>query len=364
MSDYGKPLYPELQYCKRCCVPETYEGIKFDEMGVCSACQSAEQKMHINWKERETELRRILENAKKNAKGPYDCIIGISGGKDSTYQLHVLTKVYGMNPLAVTFSHNWYTEIGKENLMNAIEEFDVDHLMFTPRRGLVNKLAKKSLDMIGDACWHCHAGIGSFVLQTAIRYNIQLIVWGESIAEASGRATYYEPVKYDREYFTKVSAKVTADKMVGDGVTIRDLNPFVVPSQEDCDKVGITGIYIGDYMFWDDERQVEFIKKMYGWKEDDVEGSYKRYKSVECKMTGVHDYAKFIKRGFGKGTDHASADVRAGLLTREEGFELAKQYDVKRPDHLDYYLKITGLTEEEFLSTLINKRDEKAKKIR
>lgn len=363
MSDYGKPLYPSLQYCKRCCMPETNEGIKFDEMGICQACQSAEQKIHINWAEREKELRKIFEQYKKNKKGPYDCIIGISGGKDSTFQLHVLTKIYGMNPLAVTFSHNWYTETGKQNLWNAVEKFNVDHLMFTPRRMSINKIAKKSLDMIGDACWHCHSGIGAFVLKTAVSYNTPLIIWGESISHASGRATHNEPIKYDREYFTKVSAKVTADQMLGDGLTWQDLGPYTYPSQEDCERVGVVGVFLSDYIFWDDEKQTEFVRDVYGWKEDNVEGTYKGYKSVECKMSGVHDYAKFIKRGFGRGTDHASQDVRAGLLTREEGFELAKEYDTKRPDHLDYYLKITGLTEEEFLNTLKNKREGNAKQL-
>jgi len=363
VSDYGKPLYPNIKYCKRCCMPETNEGIKFDEMGICQACQSAEQKIHINWAEREKELRKILEQYKKNKKGIYDCVIGISGGKDSTFQLHILTQVYGMNPLAVTFSHNWYTETGKLNLWNAIEKFNVDHLMFTPKRMSINKIAKKSLSEIGDACWHCHSGIGAFVLQTAVRYNIPLIVWGESIAHASGRATHYEPVKYDREYFTKVSAKATAEQMLGDGLTWQDLGPYVYPPQEEIDKVGVSGIFLSDYVFWDDEKQTEFVRDFYGWREDDVEGTYKGYKSVECKMSGVHDYAKFIKRGFGRGTDHASQDVRAGLLTREEGFELAKKYDTQRPDGLDYYLKITGMTEEEFLSTLKSKREGKAKQL-
>ena len=88
-------------------MPETQGGIEFDEMGICQACQSSEQKIHINWIEREKELKKILDNAKKNAGNNYDCIIPISGGKDSVYQLHVLTKVYQMKPLAVTFSHNW-----------------------------------------------------------------------------------------------------------------------------------------------------------------------------------------------------------------------------------------------------------------
>lgn len=361
MSENGKPLYPNLQYCKRCCMPETTEGIKFDEMGICQACQSAEQKIHINWADREKEFREILERYKNKNKDNYDCVIGISGGKDSTFQLHVLTKVYGMNPLAVTFSHNWYTETGKQNLWNALEKFNVDHIMFTPRRDVINKLARKSLTAIGDACWHCHAGVGAFVLQTAIRYNIPLIVWGESIAHASGRATHYEPVKYDRDYFTKVSAKVTADQMTGDGITMNQLSPYIFPSQEECEKVGIVGIFLSDYIFWDDERQTEFVRDVYGWKEDEVEGTYKGYKSVECKMSGVHDYAKFIKRGYGRGTDHASQDVRAGLLTREEGFKLAKKYDTERPPGLDYYLKITGVTEQEFERILKSKREGKMK---
>jgi N-acetyl sugar amidotransferase len=362
MSGFGKPLYENLQYCIRCCMPETEEGILFDEMGICQACQSSEQKMRINWVERERELRDILESYKARAGTNYDCICPISGGKDSTFQLHVLTKVYGMKPLAVTFSHNWYSETGKYNLQNALEKLNVDHIMFTPNRGLVNRIAKASLYQIGDSCWHCHAGVGAFPLQVAVRFNIPLLIWGESIAENAGRATYRSPmIKFDRDYFTKVSAKKYASEMVCDYLTERDLYPFELPSVEDMERVGVVGIHLGNFIFWDDERQMEFVRDTYGWKEDKVEGTYKGYKSVECIMPGVHDYSKFIKRGYGRATDHACADVRAGLLTREEGFELAKKYDTERPKALDEYLRITGLTEVEFERVLKSKRDGKAK---
>jgi N-acetyl sugar amidotransferase len=185
----GKP-FPHLRYCIRCCMPQTQEGIEFDELGVCQACQSAEQKIHIDWAERERDLRKIFETAKANAGNNYDCIIPISGGKDSTFQLYVLTQVYGLKPLAVTFSHNWYSETGWYNLQNSLEQFNVDHIMFTPNRSLVNRIAKHSLAGIGDSCWHCHAGVGAFPLQAAVRFNIPLLVWGESIAESSGRASY------------------------------------------------------------------------------------------------------------------------------------------------------------------------------
>lgn len=365
MSEYGKPLYRNLQYCNRCCMPETTEGIIFDEMGICQACQSAEQKIHINWVEREKQLRELLGKYKQQAGNNYDCIIPISGGKDSTFQLHVLTKIYGMKPLAVTFSHNWFSETGTYNLANSLEKLNVDHIMFTPNRDLVNKLARQSLTKIGDSCWHCHSGVGAFPLQVAVRFNIPLLIWGESIAESSGRACYFNPVtKFDRDYFTKVSAKVYPDAMISELVSGKDIYPFQLPTVEDIEKVGVIGIHLGDYIFWDDERQMEFVRDTYGWREDKVEGTYKRYKSVECVMAGVHDYSKFVKRGYGRGTDHASADVRAGLLTREEAFELAKKYDSQKPEMLNYYLKITGYTEEEFMSILTQARQGKAKELK
>jgi len=341
-----------MQYCLRCCMPESTEGITFDEMGICAACQSAEQKIHLNWTARERDLRKLLVHY-KSLNNDYDCIVPISGGKDSTFQLHVITKVYGMHALAVTFSHNWFSETGTYNLQNAIEKFNVDHIMFTPNRELVNKLARQSLFKIGDACWHCHSGVGAFPLQVAVKFKIPLLIWGESIAEVCGRATHYNPVlKFDREYFTKVSAKVYAEEMVCENISLRELAGFRFPTSEELEEIGVVGIHLGDYIFWDDERQMEFVRDVYGWREDHVEGTYKRYKSVECRMAGVHDFTKFLKRGFGRGTDHTSADVRAGLLTREEAFELAKKHDTERPDALDDYLRITGFTEEEFESVM------------
>jgi N-acetyl sugar amidotransferase len=357
---WGSPPIRDLQYCLRCCMPETVEGIVFDEFGICQACQSSEQKMRIDWTLREKALRNILDKFRHKGGSGYDCIVPISGGKDSTFQLHVITQVYGLRPLAVTFSHNWYSKTGRQNLENALEKFNVDHIQFTPNRSLVNRLARQSLRHIGDSCWHCHAGVGAFPLQVAVRWNVPLLIWGESIAEASGRATHREPgLKFDRDYFTSVSAKVYPEAMVGDTVAREELGPFELPSAEECERVGLTGIHLGDFIFWDDERQMEFVRDTYGWSGGKVEGTYKGYKSVECKMAGLHDYTKYLKRGFGRATDHASQDVRAGIITREEGFELAKQHDPVRPDALDYYLEITGLSEDEFYTVMAEHRHEK-----
>jgi len=322
-NEFGKPILKDVQYCTRCCIPATQEGVLFDEMGICSACLSSEQKIHINWIEREKQLRKLLEEARDNSGDNYDCIVPISGGKDSTFQLHVLVNTYKMKPLAVTFSHNWYSKTGWYNLVNSLEQFEVDHIMFTPNRRVVNTIAKKSLCAIGDACWHCHSGVGSFPLHVAVKYKIPLLVWGESISESSGRATYDAPVlKFDREYFEKVSAKKKPSQMIDDELTAKDLFPFELPSAEEVEQAGVYGIHLGDYIFWDDERQTEFVREHYGWKETEVEGTYKGYKSAECIMPGMHDFTCYLKRGYGRSTFHASVDIRNGLMTREEGFEI------------------------------------------
>lgn len=365
-ANYGKPLFDNIKYCVRCCVPETQEMQEFDELKICKACRSSEQKMHINWEERQQQLKKILEDAKSKSGNNYDCILPVSGGKDSFFQAHVLTKIYNVKPLAITFSHNWYSKTGWYNLWNLLETFNLDHLMFTPNRDLVNRLAKRSLEKIGDSCWHCHAGIGPWVINMAIKLNIPLIVYGESIAEQSGKSTYQEYIhKFDLDYSLKVSAGlVRPEDMVCDYLSERDLYAFKHATKEEYSKSNVAGIFLGDFIFWDDERQTEFIRDTYGWKETEMEGTYKRYKSVECIMPGVHDFTCYLKRGFGRSTWHSSMDVRNGMLTRDEAFELVKKHDPEIPGALDYYLKITGLTEKQFYETMEKQRHKKLKGIK
>jgi N-acetyl sugar amidotransferase len=331
-------------------MPETQEGQAFDSFGVCNVCRSSEDKMRVDWATRRTDLIEILETAKReNADKAYDCLIPISGGKDSTFQLHVLVKEFGMRPLAVTFSHNWFNSTGMFNLFNSLEKFDVDHIMFTPKRSQVNNLARKSLYEIGDACWHCHAGIGAFPLKMAMEYGIKLIIWGESVAESSSRGTYKAPIlKFDEDYFTKVSAKVTVDKMSGPDLPTRELSTYESPDAATFKNAGLHGIHLGDYIFWDEERQTEFVKSKYGWRETSIEGTYKRYKSAECIMPGVHDCANCLKRGYGRASFHASSDIRAGLVTREDAIDKLIPLDRVEPKSLNYFTEITGISSLEF----------------
>ena len=341
-----------IRYCTKCIMPETVEGQEFSERGWCKTCVSQNQKADVNWNEKREKLAGIFADAKAKAGMNYDCIVPISGGKDSTYQMHVLVKEYGLKPLAVTFNHNWFSKTGWYNLVNGLEKLDIDHVMFTPRRSLVNRCAKRSLETIGDACWHCHAGVAAFSIKMAVAYKIPLLVWGESTAE-HGRATYANPDKFDRDYFLRVSAKFNNEQFAREYLTLRDLFPFEVPSAEECEAIGLNGIHLGDYIPWDTEKQVALIKEEYNWRGAQVEGAYKDYKSVECSMAGVHDYLCYIKRGYGRASIQASGALREGLIqNKEDAFTLARIYERIKPNSLKYYKEITGLTDNQIYSTI------------
>jgi len=353
-----KLLYEDkLQYCTRCCLPETMEGITFDDFGVCTPCRSSEEKMHINWKDKQSELIEILNKFKN--KNYYDCLLPISGGKDSTFQAYVLDKVYKIKSLAVTHGTNWMSLTGRYNLENCINKFNLDHLFFLPNRNTINKVAKRSPELIGDACWHCHIGTQTFPMQTAVKWQIPLMIYGESIAERDGRGSYKKILKPEEKYYygLNVSAKVKPIKYVDNDIKYSEVQIWNYPSKKEMVESNIIYLHLGDYIFWDEQKQTEFIINQFAWRINNrVENTYKGYKSNECVMAGVHDYLNFIKRGVGRATLHASDDVRRGLIKRDEAINLIKQYDPQRPHALDYFLKITDLKEKTLEHKIITSR--------
>jgi hypothetical protein len=144
--------------------------------------------------------------------------------------------------------------------------------------------------------------------------------------------------------------------MVGvDGLTEKDLTPYFYPSDEDIDKVGVVGIFLGHYFFWDARKQLEIVKQHgFAVKEDGpVEGTYTNYENLDEKMHGLHDYLKYVKYGFGRATDHACIDIRNNRLTREEGLKLVQEYDGKYPHYgVDEFVKYSGMTKEEIDTVL------------
>ncbi len=347
-----------MKICTKCILPETHAHLKFDKNGVCSLCDQIERKFSINWKERENILEKIFD--KYRGKGKYDCLLPYSGGKDSAFQAYTLVKRFRMNPLVYTFNHTFLTSTGMYNLFNGIQKLNLEHIVYTPNKEVVRKLMLLALKEYGDWCWFCHGGISGSSKQIAIKYNIPLIIWGESGAEYSTAHTFddfreiLDSQVFEQATVDNISYKHFIGKL---GLTENDLQPFKFPTKEEIKKMQppyIRSIHLGNYIKWDTKKQVELIKQKLDWRDSKVEGSYVTYDKQECRFVGVRDYCKYLKRGYGRTAHLASIAIREGKITRKEALELEKKFDGKRPATLDTFLDEIGITEKEFMKIMKN----------
>jgi N-acetyl sugar amidotransferase len=342
-----------LQRCTRCLLPETEDTITFDENGVCSVCRNQGIKQQIDWQAKKAQLDELIEQYR--GKGPYDCIIPFSGGKDSTFTLWYLITHYKIKPLVVSWDHGFYRPGVLKNRERILQKLGADFLSFTPNKAVVKKLMLEALRRKGDFCWHCHTGIFAFPMQMAVRFGVGLVFWGEPNAEYQSYYSYDEIEEVDERRFNRyVNLGITAEDMVGmldDSVTERDLEPYIYPKLRDLMALDYRSVCLGSFIPWDVKRQVEVIQTELGWQGDLVEGIPPEYayEKIECAVQGVRDYLKYIKRGMGRTNHLVNIDIRNGRLSRDEGEQLQAQYDGKRPASLDEFMQYVNIDEEEFL---------------
>ena len=339
--------------CSRCLLPETHETIFFDEDGVCNVCRGIEiKKNEIDWSQKKHEFSLLLD--KYRGKHDYDCIVPFSGGKDSTNTLLTLVKDFGLKPLVVSFDHGFMRPTVLSNREKTFKILGVDHLNFRPNWKIVQSLMRESLRRKGDFCWHCHTGIFAFPIRIAVKFEIPLVIWGEPSSEYTAYYSYDEVEEVDERRFNRyINLGINAEDMVGmlDGdISMRDLMPYTYPNVTELRKLGFRSVCLGSYLPWDVKTQVNRINKELQWEGDQVEGvpSNFDYEKIECSMQGVRDYLKFVKRGYGRTSHLASIDIRNGRLSREEGTDMEKEHDGKRPASLDLFLEHVGITESEF----------------
>ena len=353
-----------MKICSNCVTPETSETLIFDKENICSVCKQIKIKNNeINWNERKKSLDILIKKYKN--KNDYDCIVPFSGGKDSTFILWYLVTKKKLNPLVVRFDHNFLREKVLSNTDKTINKLGVDFINFRPNFEIVKKMMLESFIRRGDFCWHCHVGINALPINTAIEKNIPLVFYGEPSAEYSSFYNYEDIEELNVEKFNKTTnlginaedmLEMINDRYADKKISIKELKPFIFPSQREINKNNIKAVYLGNYIPWDVKKQVEIIKKELDWEGDTVEGIPPEYdyEKIECMMQGVRDYIKFLKRGFGRTAHLTSIDIRNNRLERDKAVELCKIYDGKKPKALELFLKVTNISENEFFELVKN----------
>lgn len=322
-----------LKYCIRCVMPDTKPDLQFDDAGVCSACRAYENRVQVDWDERRKELVEVLARYRRDGAS-WDCIVPVSGGKDSTYQVIRMLQL-GLNPLCVTATTCDLSEIGRRNIDN-IKRLGVDHVEFSPNPVVRAKLNRIGLTEVGDISWPEHVGIFTIPVRAAVQFGIPLIVWGEnSQNEYGGPAAAANDNVLTRRWLEEFGGLLglrVNDLTNAYGIPAHHLLPYQYPTDEALQRVGVTGLFLGHYLPWDGLSNA-LIAQASGFETlgHTVEGSMVDYENLDNHQTGIHDYFKFLKFGFGRATDIACLHVRRGRISRDDAISIVKRLDGKFP---------------------------------
>jgi N-acetyl sugar amidotransferase len=241
----------------------------------------------------------------------------------------------GLNPLCVTSTTCDLSDIGRKNIEN-LKSLGVDYVEMSPNPLVRAKLNRVGLMEVGDISWPEHVGIFTIPVRAAVQFNVPLIIWGEnSQNEYGGPAAAAENNVLNRRWLEEFGGLLgmRVSDLVGiDGIEERNLIPYTYPSDEELQRVGVTGLFLGHYLPWDGLSNA-LIAQAHGFTTycKTVEGSMVNYENLDNYQTGIHDYFKFLKFGFGRATDLACLHVRRGRLTREDGMDAVKRLDGRFP---------------------------------
>ena len=326
----------KMRYCKRCLQPDTRPGIVFDDEQICFACRYEESKATIDWAAREAELKGFAEEAKEEAKkrgNIYDCIIGVSGGKDSTFQAVYAKEKLGLNPLLVNCMPDEITEAGSKNIQNLNNlGFDIISIRLNPI--VAKKLARKSFFERGNiiaASEYC-LWASSYIM--AVKFNIPLIIQGENAALTLGAAKNQEATGNAfsvTQLETIRGASVDSFIDLSNNITEKDLFFYKIPTVEEMQAKGIKAIFLQYYTReWSQVTNADFaIARGLTGRTDDLHdlGRYRRYTALDCDLQIPNQMIKYLKFGFGYATDEICYDIREGRFSREDGKWYVNEYD-------------------------------------
>lgn len=319
-----------MQYCTLCVMPDTMPNKEFHRDGVCSACHNYRDRTRVDWNGRKRELVDILERYRCRSGSGWDCIIPVSGGKDSIYQV-VQIKKLGYNPLCVTVTPCDPSELGRKNL-TVMRDLGVDHVEFTCNRHACSTLNRITLREIGDISWPEHAAMFAQVAKMAIRFKTPLIIWGEnSLNEDGGPVSTTENNLLTGEWIKRFGGLLglEPEHLIGrEGLTQSDIMPYTQANDEELAAAGVTALFLGYYIPWDSYTNC-VIAQSYGFNSYHtiVEGSCLGYEHLDTYHTGIHDYFRYLKHGYGRAASQACAYVRRGRLTREQACDIVRRLD-------------------------------------
>jgi N-acetyl sugar amidotransferase len=352
-----------IEFCKCCTHPNTRPRITFNEEGICNGCLHDEKKKVLDWEAKEAELKAIIAEAlAKSPNRQYDCIIPVSGGKDSHWQTWYAINTLKLKPLCINVQPSLASPSAAKNLSNIAEKLGVDLLCFTPNPQVYNELMAIMFERFGDPFPPFLHAVFSYIAQIALEKNIPVILHGENGDVEYGGSSAPEYTKLDNK---GVNARIQSDKRnykqpaewTYYGFSKEQIACFQEPADEDLKKAGIQRLFLSDYTPWSNNHHLHVALNVIGGFETDKQravGGYTYGYSTDDALYDVYIWMLWPKFGFGRATKYTTKDIHEGKINREKALELVRLYDGEFPwEAFDRFCQITNLSEERFWDAVI-----------
>ncbi len=342
------------RYCQSCILPDTRPGVSLDEAGICNGCANARTKGRIDWAQRARAFRSVVAGAKRRSRG-YDCLIPVSGGKDSYWQV-VTCLEHGLRPLCMTYVYPGRTALGEANLRN-LTRLGVDHFELRVNPDVERRFIEKAFRKTAISGLPTHMGVYSAPINLALRFDIPLVIYGENSAfEYGSEDESLTGSRVDRKWLESfgVTAGTTAADWVDDDLGLEDLTAYFLPSDELLASSDVKVIFLGWYFPWDPENSYR-VAKAHGFRarEEGARVGHWNFVNIDDDMIAIHHHPKWHKFGITRTWDTLSMQIRQGRMTREEAIALLARTGDETPwDDIRLFCDYLGLSQRQYCEIL------------
>jgi N-acetyl sugar amidotransferase len=326
---------PPVETCQRCLYSTSHPlGLVIDERGICSGCRVHEEKDSLDWDERWDRLERLVKPYRSRNSRNYDCIVPVTGAGDSFFIVHLVKNRLNLNPLLVTYNRYYNTPLGIRNLAQLRRHFNCDILIQNVNPRSVKSIIRTTLRQLGSFHWPALAGQSVFPVQTAVTHGIPLILWGaHQGVEQVGMFSHLHEVEMTRRYRKDHDVMgLEADDLLSlfDILKEEDIWQYRYPDEAELEKVGVRGIYLGNYVRWDPLAQHLQMVKIAKYHSSRMPRTFDVYDHVDdWHYMGMHDWIKQRKHGYGKVTDQACREIRHQRITRSQASAAVQKYQTQ-----------------------------------
>jgi len=322
-----------MKYCTSCILPDTRPGIALNDEGVCTACVGHWEKEHlIDWEARAKAFGTVADWARANASG-YDCIVTVSGGKDSWYQV-IKAKEFGLNVLGVTWRTPARTETGQRNLDTMIQRLGIDHIDFTVNPDVERRFMKAAYERLGAIGLPMHMALFAIPIRLAVQLRIPLIIWGENAQlEYGGNEVERLATTLDREWLSKhgcLQSTNASDWLGAEGLTSEELTPYRFPEAPDFE---VKSLFLGAFFKWNSYENARLAEAHgFGYDAADLKTGAWDFADIDCHFISLHHLTKWHKFGITRAFDNLAVQIRYGMTTREQAVETLREIGFQMPE--------------------------------